>query len=351
MWLLALGPVPAVNGRPLGVPGPYALLMHVPGFDEVRVTARLWMLSVLCLSVAAALVVARIGSVRFRRLAAAAAAIGILADGWPRAIALSVPPAFLPRPSGIVARLGLPFQETDVKSMYRSIGDDLPVFNGYSGYVAPQNPALRDMLERQDPGILPRLAAFGPIEVTVDRQFDANGDWSRFVAAAPGARLLFSRGDLSAFELPRQPFAPPVVLHGLVLPIARLTASVNQPDINAVKDNDLVTRWHSAEQRGEETVVADLETTRHVSGVLLCLGTYTSQYPRNLVLDVSTDGTTWTTAWSGRTAMLTYEGALADPRAVPIAVSIRREARFVRLRQTSAELTRGWTIVELLVLG
>jgi hypothetical protein len=351
MWLLALGPAPTVTGRPIGMPGPYALLMHVPGFDEVRVTARLWMLSVLCLAVVAALVVARIESARLRRFAAAAAMLGILADGWPSAFALSAPPAFLPKPSDTVARLGLPFQETDVKSMYRSIGDDLPVFNGYSGYLAPHYPALRDLLERHDPAILPRLAAFGPVEVTVEHQLDSNGDWRRFVAAAPGARLLMSRTDLSAFEIPRQSVAPPVVLHGLMLPIAQLTASVNQPDINAVKDSDLVTRWHSPEQRGDETVVADLGATRHVSGLLLCQGTYASQYPRNLVVDVSIDGRTWMLAWSGRTAMLTFEGALADPRAVPIGISIERDARFVRLRQTGAEETRGWTIVELLVLG
>jgi hypothetical protein len=129
-----------------------------------------------------------------------------------------------------------------------------------------------------------------------------------------------------------------------VLPIAQLTASVNQPDINAIKDNDLITRWHSTEQRGDETIVADLGATRRVSGLLLCLGTYASQYPRNLVVDISLDGTTWTTAWSGPTAMLAYEGALADPRAVPIAIALSRDARFVRLRQTAAEDTRGWTI-------
>jgi hypothetical protein len=351
IWLLALGPAPTLNGRPLGVPGPYALLMLVPGFDEVRVTARLWMPAVLCLTVAAALVVARIDSVRLRRTIAAAAVIGLLADGWPRGLALSAPPDFLPRPSGVVARLGLPFQETDAKSMYRSIGDDLPVFNGYSGYVAPQNPALRDMLDRQDRAILPRLAAFGPIEVTVDHQFDSDGAWRRFVAAAPGARLLTTRAGLTAYEIPQQPFAPPVVLRGLVLPIAQLTASVNQADVNAIKDHDLVTRWHSPEQRGRESVVADLGAARHVSGLLLCLGTYASQYPRNLIVDLSTDGTTWSTAWSGHTSMLTYEGALADPRAVPIAIPLSRDARFVRLRQTGAEDTRGWTIVELLILG
>jgi hypothetical protein len=351
MWLLALGPAPMLNGRSIGVPGPYALLMHVPGFDEVRVTARLWMLSVLCLAVVAAVIVGRIDSMRLRRFVAAVAVLGILADGWPRALALSTPPDFLPRPSGAVARLGLPFQETDATSMYRSLGDDLPVFNGYSGYVAPQNPALRDMLDRRDPVILPRLAAFGPIEVTVDHRFDPDGAWRRFAASAPGARLLLSRTDVTGYEIPKQPFPPPVVLRGLPLAIAQLTASINQPDINAVKDNDLVTRWHSPEQRGNESIVADLGDARHVSGLLLCLGTYASQYPRSLSVDVSMDGTTWTTAWFGRTALLAYEGALADPRAVPIAIALSRDARFVRLRQTAAEETRGWTIVELLVLG
>ena len=351
MWLLALGPSPLLNGRPLGVPGPYALLMPVPGFDEVRVTARLWMLSVLCLAVVAALVIARIESSRARRLAATAAVIGILADGWPGTFALSTPPSFLPRPAGAAARLGLPLPETEVESMYRSIGDELPVFNGYSGYVAPQYPALRDMLERREPAILSRLAAFGPIEVTVEHELDRDGAWRRFVEAAPGARLLTSRPDVSAYELPRRDFPPPVVLRGRVLAIAQLTASINQPDVNAVKDNDLVTRWHSPQQRGDEIVVADLGSARHVSGVLLCLGTYTSQYPRDLSVDVSSDGVTWSTRWSGRTAMLAYEGALADPRAVPVAISIEHDARYVRFRQTSAEHTRGWTIVELLVLG
>ncbi len=351
MWLLALGPSPLLNGKPLGVPGLYALLMPLPGFDEVRVTARLWMLSALCLAVVAALVIARIESARARRWVTAAAVVGIVADGWPGTFALSTPPAFVPRPAGVVARLGLPLPETEVESMYRSIGDELPVFNGYSGYVAPQYPALRDMLERREPEILPRLAAYGPIEVTVEHQRDLDGAWRRYVESAPGARLLIARTDLSAYELPHREFPPPVVLRGRVLPIAQLTASVNQPDVNAVKDNDLITRWHSPQQHGNESVTADLGSARHVSGVLLCLGTYTSQYPRDLSVDISSDGVTWSTRWSGRTAMLAYAGALADPRAVPVAISIERDARFLRFRQTSAEETRGWTIVELLVLG
>jgi hypothetical protein len=43
MWALSLGPEPRLNGVPLGVPGPYAALARLPGFDGMRVPARFWM--------------------------------------------------------------------------------------------------------------------------------------------------------------------------------------------------------------------------------------------------------------------------------------------------------------------
>src|SRR4029450_4360778 len=92
MWMLALGPSPALFGEPIGIPGPYALLMGLPGFNGMRVPARLWMLSVLCLAVLAAVAVARIESRRGRRLVAALATFGLLLDGWPRAFPIEAAP-------------------------------------------------------------------------------------------------------------------------------------------------------------------------------------------------------------------------------------------------------------------
>jgi hypothetical protein len=53
MWICAIGPVVPANGIIVLDPAPYRLLMALPGFDNVRVPARFWMVGVLCLSVAA----------------------------------------------------------------------------------------------------------------------------------------------------------------------------------------------------------------------------------------------------------------------------------------------------------
>src|SRR6187402_2111357 len=92
MWILSLGPQPTLHGQAIGVPGPYALLMKLPGFDGMRVPARLWMLSILCLAVVAALVISRIESRRTRRLVAGVATIGLLLDGWPRVFPIVAAP-------------------------------------------------------------------------------------------------------------------------------------------------------------------------------------------------------------------------------------------------------------------
>src|SRR4029077_7481292 len=137
----------------------------LPGFDGMRVPARLWMVSVLCLSACAALALARIDSPHLRRVVFGAAVLGLLLDGWPRAIGVVAAPAMRVTRSTVPARLGLPLRQAEAESMYGAIAQDRPVFNGYSGYVAPQHWALLDMLEARDTRILDRLAATQPIEV------------------------------------------------------------------------------------------------------------------------------------------------------------------------------------------
>jgi len=350
MWLLTLGPHPKWLGRPLGVSGPYALLMYLPGFDEMRVPARLWMLTVLCLSAAAALTVAQIRSTTVRRTVVALAVAGLLLDGWPGTFALADGPDRRPVLTGdAVARLGLPLAGNETESMYRTIEDGLPVFNGYSGYEAPQHPALRDLLDRRDPAILRRLASNGPIHIVVEHGLDGDGSWRRYVEAT-GATKLDEGPGWTRFELRPQAVPLSFVASGNPVPIARVDANVNQADVNAILDNDLKTRWHAREQRGGEAVTIGLGGVHTIRALVLYLGTYTSQYPRSLVVEASEDGTSWTTAWSGRTALMAYDAAISDPRAVPLAIPLNRRARWLRVRQTAAETTRGWTIVEAQVL-
>ena len=350
MWMMTLGPSPTFLGRSLGIPGPYRLLMSLPGFDEMRVPARLWMLSVLCLAAAAALAVAHIENPRRRRFVVMFAIAGLAIDGWPRSFTLAAAPDLRPASSvGAVARLGLPLAGNETESMYRTIGDGLPVFNGYSGYEAPQHPALRDLLERGDPEILRRLASSGPIEVVVEHSLDVDGSWRRYAESA-GSRRIDGGPDWTRYELRVAPLPPSFVASGTPLPIAKVLANVNPSDIGATIDDNLDTRWHSHEQRGTEMVTIDLGTIQPVSALVLFLGSYTAQYPRALAVESSQDGARWAAEWSGRTALLTYDAAVREPRAVPLAVPLRGPARWIRLRQTAAEPTKGWTIVELRVM-
>jgi hypothetical protein len=352
MWLLSLGPAPKIAGTAIGVPGPYAVLAMLPGFDGIRVPARFWMVSVLCLAMCAAFVIARIETRRTRRVVIAAATAGCLLDAWPRAFPVVAAPGTRVTNGQARVRLGLPLHETETETMFGAIPQRRLVFNGYSGYAAPQHAALRDLLERYDPAILDRLAATEPIEVIVESAGDADGRWNAFVRAHRGATPLNSGPDWTAYEISPTNALPPAAVTGPPIAVSRIEATANNKDIGAVLDGDLDTRWHTVPQAGGETITISLDRSQHVSAVVLCLGAYAGQYPRNLAIEVSTDSVTWSPVYTGGTALETYDAALRSPREVPITLPIHRDAvRFLRLRQTGREPRRGWTIVELRVIG
>jgi hypothetical protein len=352
MWLLALGPRPALFGEPLGIPGPYSLLMELPGFNGMRVPARLWMLPVLCLALLAAVVVARIESRRVRRLVAALATCGLLLDGWPRAFPIVAAPGMRVTSTSARARLGLPLRENETETMYGAIAQARPVFNGYSGFEAPQHFAMRDLLEQHDPRILDRLAAAAPIEVIVENARDADGAWTGYIGQQAGARRVDVSLEWTSYEIPATGAFAPGAIPGAPLPVVAVTTSTNTPDINAILDGDLDTRWHTPQQAGGESIVADLGREQRVSAVVLCLGAYPGQYPRGLTIEVSADGAAWSPVYTGGTALETYDAAVRSPREVPVTLSVHRDrVRFVRLRQTASEPRYGWTIVELRVIG
>ncbi len=349
MWLLSLGPRPALHGGTLDVPGPYALLAALPGFDGMRVPARLWMVAVVCLSACASLALARIQSPRAQRLVFAVAALGLLADGWPRAVGvMDVPPMRVTR-TPAVARLGLPMPATETETMYGAIAQDVPVFNGYSGYAAPQHPALIDMLEARDTRILDRLAATAPIEVVVEWIDDPDGRWRGWLDGYGAVR--YGGGDgWTAYLIPVTGAVAPPAADGQRIRVQSIAASTNQHDIGAVLDGDLESRWNTPRQQGTETVTLDLGSRQHVRAVVMCLGAYASQYPRVLSADVSADGASWQTAAAGSTVLATYDAALRSPREVPVTIPIERDGvRFLRLRETQPD-PHGWSIVELRVI-
>jgi F5/8 type C domain len=352
MWMLALGPRPALFGEPIGIPGPYSLLMGLPGFNGMRVPARLWMLSVLCLALLAAFVIARIESRRARRLVTALATCGLLLDGWPRAFPIVAAPAMRVTSTGARARLGLPLRENETETMYGAIAQARPVFNGYSGFEAPQHFAMRDLLEQHDARILDRLAAAGPIEVIVENARDADGAWNAYVGQHAGARRVDVSPEWTSYEIPATGAFAPGPIPGAAVRVVSVTTTTNTRDIGAILDGDFDTRWHTPQQAGGESIVADLGREQPVSAVVLCLGAYPGQYPRGLTVEISPDGVAWSPVFTGGTALDTYDAALQSPREVPVTLSVHRDrVRFIRLRQTAIEPRYGWTIVELRVIG
>jgi hypothetical protein len=350
MWALSLGPRPTLNGVPIGVPGPYALLTLLPGFNGMRVPARMWMVAVLCLSVAAAFAIARIQNARKGRWIAAIAAVALLAEGWPHALAVLQVPPMRVTTTDARARIVLPMRQTETEAMYGSIAQARPVFNGYSGYAAPQHAALLELLEHYDRDILKRVAAIEPVEVVVESIGDPAGSWNAYVRDQPGATRVDAADGWTSYLLPVSGSVAPEPHRGQPVAIAAITASANAKDIGAVLDGDVVSRWHTPRQQGGETITVDLGSAQRVESLEMWLGAYPGQFPRGLSLDVSADGLTWATVYAGGTALQTYDAAVRAPREVPVAFAIERDAvRLLRLRQTAAD-PHGWSVVELRVI-
>jgi hypothetical protein len=198
LWaaLLALGPHIEVAGRRVG-PGPYRwLLDYVPGFDGLRVPARMLMLVSLFLSVLAGLGAAAL-STRFARLSTVcilAGIVGLLFEGWMMPVSMNVPLA----PAAGLANPQPPMLGNRLSPVYAAVralpdpvvlvefpfGDPahepLAVFhagyhrralvNGYSGFV-PQGyedrlPVLRDAPDEPE-RLLEALADVGTTHVLV----------------------------------------------------------------------------------------------------------------------------------------------------------------------------------------
>ena len=351
MWALSLGPEPRLNGAPIGVPGPYALLASLPGFDGMRVPARLWMVAVLCLSACAAFAVAAIPADRARRLAVTIVAAAILLDGWPRALTMFEVAPMRVTKAKARARLGLPIRENETETMYGAIAQGRPVFNGYSGYTAPQHAALVDMLDARDTRILDRLAAIYPVEVVVESATDPDGRWRDLMDRYPQAKRVDEGDGWISYEIAPTGVAAYPTPAGPSIRVAAISASTNPKDIGAVLDGDLDSRWHAARQQGRETITLDLGTAQAVRALVMCLGAYPGQYPRLLGVDVSPDGVSWTAIGIRVTALDTYDAAVRSPREVPVIIPIEREdVRFIRLRQIRID-SHGWSIVELRVTG
>jgi len=171
-WILALGPEPALLGTRWY--GPYwALFNWVPGFTELRVPSRFWMLGLVAFSALAALGTARVLETKRRTRALALVAIlsaALIAEGWTTPFPLVEGPAPVPIPSNAAAVFEVPAGDPvrDATAMYRSLTHGRPVVNGWSGYVPPAYDRLVSSVEAGDASVLTELTAAGPLALVID---------------------------------------------------------------------------------------------------------------------------------------------------------------------------------------
>jgi hypothetical protein len=331
--------------------------MLVPGVEGVRVPARFWVLATLCLAVACALALGYIVErwPALRRPIVGIVAVLLLVEAWPAALPLIEAPAWRPSNTSAVSRLELPTGSIpDLIALYRATQHRRPLANGYSGYFAPHYGAQQELLGRRNPAVLSHLASFGELEVIVNHDRDGDRFFRDFLSAQPNVQLVTEQADYTVYRVPQNSerlkvpqFAAPA------LSITGIRASTAEDRVSRMTDGNLITRWDTAgPQDPSNAVTIDLGAPKQVEGVETQIAGYLADFPRHLVVELSEDGLSWSTAWDGETALMTYVAALEIPRTVPLRIPLgNRRAQYVRMRQTGADRTYYWTIAELKVFG
>jgi hypothetical protein len=238
--------------------------------------------------------------------------------------------------------------------MYRGIWHGRPIVNGYSGNFPSWYMSLRLGLEGHDPSLLDELAALGVTQVVLDSSLDPGGGWDRYVRTRASRMDSGERTGFAVYRLTgtaKSQSGQNLAL-GSPLPFRAIELSVNPNQVPALTDGDLQTRWETGPQTGAEEMVIDLGASQRVGAVVLSLGQFGADFPRDLQVEVSEDGQTWTEAWRGTCAGPAFVAAVRDPKSVPLTIALgNAPARFIRLRQLAKEPTFYWSVAELSVRG
>jgi hypothetical protein len=309
---LALGPTPRAAGSLFWDKAPYGLLLHLPGFGSLRSPARFAMLFVFCLVCAAVLGLGRLtAGRRIRRHQIALVAAAVLWDGWIRPLPLAEPPPMFELPPGIpdtAAVLELPVGgERDTHAMYRATAHRRPVVNGYSGFDPAHYMALRQGLERGEPGVLCALRTRAPLLALLDPGVSAAPMLRSLVLANGGTVRPERPGGREAYVLPAAAPALPVRLGSRIAP-------------------------RNVEGRSTR-VLCDLGAVEPVGSLNLIFGRGVAKLPPRIVVEIAEVPPRWRVVWEGRVSGLALDAALMDPRRVPVVLDLKEaRGRFVRLR-------------------
>ena len=353
-YILAFGPEPRLFGERVFYQAPYAWLMRLPGYDAIRAPDRFAMLAMLCLAVGGAVAYGRWRVPRWGWLLICA---GIAADGW---ITVAPVPSPTPGPAAPwpvdAAVIELPLNpDRDAAALYRSIASGRRLVNGTSGYAPPHYGALVEALGQGDVEALEALAEHTTVGILVDRSARASAGLSARLATLDGITALDVTPEWARFLLPQRPLTATLTATTVDpatadIPILAIRANRNGERAGSLIDGRLDTIWTSGEQAGSEEVQFELGAETAIRSVVLHLGACPFGWPRELAVDLSRDGASWTEVWRGPMTIATVRGALWMPERVPIWASFAPTAvRHVRLRQLASEPNAQWCMGEVSV--
>lgn len=355
-WVLSLGPTPTFLNARVAYKAPFSWLMGLPGLENLRVPARFGIVAFLCLIVVIGRglvpMVERLG--RYRTAVLFAAGAGLVIDGWGGPIPAFTAPgphalAIDARRVDAVVELPLGPPERDAAAQYRFKYHGIPVVNGYSGFAPPHYEVIRSALADGDGQGVLALRTIGRLWVIIDRKADEAERIEAWVRQA-GGTLVDSSGAETGFVLPRLP-CPPVAVAERQLAVARLTAGNTDTHLSTLLDNNRRSVWMSGHpQQGGEYLVADLGAAQQVSSIVLEQGAYPPWYPRALRVEWSTDGVSWTHAWSGSPVVEATCGALLDPLRVPTRLPLAATARYIKVTQTGRAPKDWWALAGFAVM-
>jgi hypothetical protein len=351
-WSLTLGPSIIVMGSERGVAGPFSWLLTLPGTDALRVPARFWLMTVLCLAVTGGCVVAELVARRRQAVAVAAAVLigaAVFSDGAVNALVSTPMPRPLPDArvlaGGHVLFLPIGQQRFDIPFTYQAVVGRFSAVNGYSGYEPSYYPALVAATRMEDPALFQPLRRYGPLDVVVVNDAPR---LRALIEDVPGARELARDDAVTEYRLPAAPAAY-AVASGRIVPIRRLHADCGTGTESRAVDGSLQSAW-LCPQIENAAFTIDLGQPAVVGAVVTQMGPWVTGYPRELTVETSLDGERWEAGWSGRALAPLVWSALAQPPIVPMTFAFApRQARFVRLTQTGRDTLDPWANAEVQV--
>ena len=204
MWSLAIGPEPTWSGGSAPVYGPYWLLLHAPGAQSIRVPARAWLVSTMCLAVCAGAGAADLAGRRRLRWVVLPLALVIVAEGWfvDRTFAVPAPDrdARIPAHATVLDLPLYPGYENAVPQ-YFAVLSGYRAINGYSGYEAPHVGPLRDALGQHRSAALNVFRRRGDLYVLVRPPVDR--PLVEWLESQPAVAPMEPAGEVRLYRLPR----------------------------------------------------------------------------------------------------------------------------------------------------